>query len=81
MKADLDISHRIAVYAGTQMDCLHLQLTLAGKGIDVEIEHGWSGGHTGVVDGAEALVFVSRSDLDDASPIVEGFKRSGQKNR
>ena len=75
----MPIKDRIAVYQGMPMDCVNLQLTLAGNGIDVEVEPGSMAGRAG--DGAfTSLVFVSQSDVERASPLVEAFRQSGQQN-
>ena len=60
----------IAVYAGMYVDCIDLQLTLAGNGIGVEVEMEVPSDF-----GADAHVCVDRADVERAIPIVEHFKR------
>ncbi len=59
-----------AVYAGMHMDCVHLQLTLAGNAIYADVEILASSDF-----GVDAHVVVNGADLKRAIPIVEDFKR------
>lgn len=65
-------SDSIAVYAGTHMDCVLLQLELAGNGIEVQVEQPL--GDSGVGGIADSHVFVKPFDLKRATPIVQSFK-------
>ena len=69
----MPLPDRIAVYTGKQMDCVNLQLTLAGNGIVVELEPRIGGGH-----GVAAVLFVKRSDVEQASLIIEACRRKSQ---
>ena len=60
----------IAVYAVMHMECVHLQLTLAGNGIDADVEMGAPSDC-----GVDAHVYVNGADLERAATIVEDFKR------
>jgi hypothetical protein len=74
----MPLKDRVVVDAGAPMECVQLQVTLAGSGITVEVEHGLTGAHE---LGADSLVFVTRSDVQRAAVIVEDFKLSCQKNQ
>ena len=64
----------IAVYAGVHLDCVQLQLTLAGEGIDAEVKVGSPSDF-----GADSHVFVNRLDLERAALLVEDYKKHGSK--
>jgi hypothetical protein len=62
------------------MDCVNLQLILAGHDIAVDIILRSDAGRFVPTDsGGSAMVLVSRADLERAAPIVEDFKQSGEK--
>ena len=68
----MTIADRVAVYAGGEMDCVNLQMILAGNGIAVEIEP--RGAAT--LFAPASIVFVERAYLERAAEIVEEFKQS-----
>ena len=65
------------VYFGGYTDCLFVQTLLQGSGIQASIENfgmgvGWQSD--------DIRVFVAHSDVERALPLVEDFKRHGQKS-
>jgi hypothetical protein len=68
------LADRVAVYAGGEMDCVNLQLILAGNGIAVELEPRGAARAAGFFAPA-SIVFVGRADLERAAAIAEDFKQ------
>lgn len=66
----------VAVYYGAHMECLFLKTALEGSGIPASIKNfSMSGG-----SGGDARVYVDRTDVERASPLIEHFKTHGQKS-
>jgi len=73
----LDDEH-VAVYLGEDVDSLSVKLLLEGSGIPASVRNfSLSGPGLGRTD---VRVFVARRDLERARPLVEHFKKHGQKS-
>lgn len=64
----------VAVYAGAEMNCVNLQLILAGNGIAVELEPRGAAR----LFAPASIVFVERADLERAAPLVEDSNRANK---
>ena len=75
----MSLNDRVAVYTGFHADCVNLQLILAGQDVAVEVILQTAVEKCVPTDrGGDAVVVVSRVDLERAAPIVEKFKESGE---
>jgi hypothetical protein len=67
----------VAIYYGAHTECLFLQTALEGSGVHAFIKNFAVSGPFA----EDVRVFVERTDLERALPLVEHFKQHGQKTR
>jgi hypothetical protein len=68
----------VAIYFGEDTDSLFVKTLLEGSGIPASLRNfSMSGGGVGRTD---VRVFVARRDVERAQPLVDHFKKHGQKS-